>query len=71
MGNKSAARKIESSKIRWPLLWVTSSALGIIGCAGVAGGPPPPPPITISVTPNSASLPLGATQQFTATITNT
>lgn len=75
MGNKSDVRKIESSKIRRPLLWAMSFAPGIMGCAGVAGGPPPPPPppapITVSVTPNGASLPLGATQQFTATITNT
>lgn len=75
MGNKLDVRKNESSKVRWPLLWVMALGLGIIGCAGVAGGPapppPPPPPITVSVTPASASLPLGGAQQFNATLTNT
>ena len=52
-------------------------AIGFAGCAGAAGsGPPPPPPppppaITIAVTPASASVALGATQQFTATVLNT
>lgn len=31
---------------------------------------PPPPPVTVSLTPGSAALFLGQTQQFTATVTN-
>ncbi len=31
--------------------------------------PPPPPPVTVSIAPTSASVFLGATQQFTATVT--
>ncbi len=42
------------------------------GCGGSGGGssPPPPPPVSVSVSPGSASVLLGATQQFTATVTN-
>ena len=45
-----------------------------MGC-GVSGGnsnsPPPPPPISVSVSPSTASVFLGATQQFTATVNGT
>ena len=46
--------------------WVSS-------CGGGGGGssPPPPPPISVSVSPGTASIFLGATQQFSATVSNT
>lgn len=48
--------------------------LGLISCGGGGGGgdsAPPTPPITVSVSPGSATVPAGATQQFTATVQNT
>jgi hypothetical protein len=48
-------------------------ALGVMSCGG--GGdsapPPAPPDITVSVSPGSATIPAGDTQQFTATVQNT
>ncbi len=41
------------------------------GISGGNSGPPPPPPISVSVSPATASVFLGATQQFTTTVTNT
>ena len=47
------------------------------GGGGASPGPPPPPPpppptgISVSVAPTSATVMLGATQQFTATVLNT
>ena len=46
-------------------------AAWLSACGG--GGdssPPPPPPISVSVSPATASVFLGATQSFTATVTN-
>jgi hypothetical protein len=45
----------------------------LLSSCGTSSPPPPPPPPTIgvSVSPSSASVTLGATQQFTATVTNT
>ena len=55
-----------------------ASLLILTGCA-IGGGsssknpppppPPPPPAVTVSVSPATASVNLGATQQFTATVT--
>src|SRR5260370_29719755 len=48
-----------------------------LGCGGggaspVAPAPPPPPPtITVTVSPTSGAVLLGATQSFTATVSNT
>lgn len=42
-------------------------------CGGGGGGsppPPPPPPVSVTVAPATQSVLLGATQQFTATVTN-
>lgn len=36
-----------------------------------AGNPPPPPPITVTVSPSSATVNTGGTQQFTAMVSNT
>jgi hypothetical protein len=45
----------------------------LLTSCGTSSPPPPPPPpaIGVSVSPSSASVVLGATQQFTATVTNT
>src|SRR5215510_4158312 len=40
-------------------------ALTLISCGGGSNTPPPPPP-TLNITPSSATVALGATQQFTA-----
>ncbi len=44
----------------------------ISGCGGAGGSnpPPPPPPVSVSVSPASANVPTGGTQQFTATVQN-
>jgi hypothetical protein len=47
--------------------------LGLVACKGGSGAaqqPPPPPPVTVSVAPSSANVVLGATQSFTATVSN-
>src|SRR5262249_269194 len=52
------------------LLFVSS---GLVSCGGGGGGSsnPPPLPISVSVSPPSATVPAGGTQQFTATVQNT
>jgi len=55
-------------------LFLSVLVLGLISCGGGGGGgdsAPPTPPITVSVSPGSATVPAGATQQFTATVQNT
>jgi len=66
-----------------PLLILLSTAACTLGCAGSTGGanansvvvppsPPPPPPsssVAVTITPTNASLLLGNTQTFTATVT--
>jgi hypothetical protein len=42
-----------------------------VGSASVTVVNPPPPPVTVSISPTSASVRLGRTRQFTATVTNT
>jgi len=55
---------------------VLAAGAGTLGC-GVTGGspvsppPPPPPPISVSVSPPTTSVFLGAPQQFAASVTNT
>jgi hypothetical protein len=59
--------------IRRILCAVLAACAVAAGCGGVtapAGSSPPPPPATVSVSPASADLFLGATQQFTATVQN-
>ncbi len=48
-------------------------ALALAGCAGIVGSPsnPPPQTVVIAVSPTSASVQTGATQQFSATVTGT
>lgn len=47
-------------------------ALGLVSCGGGGGGAPPPPPaVTISISPTTASVEIGNTFQFTATVRNT
>ncbi len=55
------------------LLLATFLAGWVSACGGGGGGssPPPPPPINVTVSPGTASVFLGATQSFTATVTNT
>ena len=52
-------------------LWALSAWL--TGCGATSGNPTPPPPaaIAVSIAPSAATLPLGDTQQFTATVTGT
>ena len=62
-----------------PILALLAAAASTVGCAGSTGGatstiippPPPPPPssIIVTITPASASLLLGNTQTFSATVT--
>jgi hypothetical protein len=65
-----------------PLLILLGAAACTLGCAGSTGGasassvvvppPPPPPPsssVTVTITPATASLLLGNTQTFLATVT--
>jgi uncharacterized protein YjdB len=57
--------------ITFTLLFVFCVTL-LSSCNGAtAPNPPPPLVIGVSVSPSSASVLLGATQQFTATVTNT
>ena len=55
------------------LLLAVFLATWVSACGGGGGGssPPPPPPINVSVSPATASVFLGATQQFSATVSNT
>ncbi len=52
-----------------PAIFVLASLLGCNGA--VATGPSQPPPITVSVSPASASVLLGESLTFTATVSNT
>ncbi len=65
---------------RWTAAIILAS-LGLAACGGDTtqpvpppGPPPPPPPppaVAVSITPSSATVEAGQTQQFTATVTNT
>lgn len=59
------------SSVVWACLLASGSLCACGGGGGQVAPPPPPPPpaVTVSVTPASASVFLGATQQFTATVT--
>src|SRR5438552_16655565 len=48
------------------------TATMVSGCGSGTSVPPPPTPtpVSVSVSPTSASIPVNATQQFTATIQN-
>ena len=53
-----------------PMAAVTLAACGTAGGSASSGGGPPPTPTTaVSVSPATASLFLGQTQQFSATVT--
>jgi hypothetical protein len=39
----------------------------VVGCGGGSSTPPPPPPNPASISPASASVPIGGTKQFTGT----
>jgi len=43
-------------------------AVGNFGCG--SGGPPPPPPISVALSSTSATVEVGATAQFNATVSN-
>src|SRR5205823_3085415 len=52
-------------------LWHFTESMVTISSTGTSvPPPPPPPPISVSVSPTSASIPVNATQQFTATLQN-
>ncbi len=57
------------------VMFIVFSVLCMLLLSSCGGGgttnPPPPAIVGVSVSPGSASIPLGATQQFTATVTNT
>jgi hypothetical protein len=58
---------------KWLLVCAAVAACLAAGCAGATApvsSPPPPQPVTVSVSPSSAEVFLGATQQFTATVQN-
>ncbi len=44
-------------------------AMSVVGCNG-GSPPPPPPPIAVSVSPTNPTVQEGATQAFTATVSN-
>jgi hypothetical protein len=48
-----------------------SAAMLVTGCGGGGALPPYTAPISVSVSPSTVSVPLGGTQQFTATVTGT
>src|SRR5205814_7210743 len=48
----------------------TATIVSGCGSGTSAPTPPPPPPVAVSVSPTSASIPVNATQQFTATLQN-
>lgn len=68
-------KAVPGTATRYVLFLFTTLAAGVaaVGCgvSGGSGSPPPPSPITVSVSPATPSVFLGATQQFTATVTNT
>jgi hypothetical protein len=72
--NKRAAT--EANPGRATLIFVLAAVGFTQGCVGGGTGSaappltPPPPPISVNVTPSSASVVLGNTQTFTATVTN-
>ena len=53
-----------------PALLLVASFLGCAGLAGSGPAQPPPSTVTVTVTPSSASVPLGEPQTFTATVSN-
>jgi hypothetical protein len=64
----------------WPglLLCLLAGTLGFAGCAGTTGSPASVPntppdntPVSITVSPTSANVQTGSTQQFSATVTGT
>jgi hypothetical protein len=46
-------------------------ALGLASCGGGGGGGPTPQPVSVSISPTTASVEIGNTVQFTATVSNT
>src|SRR5438045_5635929 len=48
----------------------TATMVSGCGSGTSAPPPPPPPPVSVSVSPTSASIPVNATQQFTAILQN-
>jgi hypothetical protein len=44
-------------------------ALGVVSCGG-GGAPPAPQPVSVSISPTTASVEIGNTAQFTATVRN-
>jgi hypothetical protein len=64
-------RRLTKVSIRWrPAILFAVSLLGCGGVAGPASPPPPPSGVTVSLTPATASVLLGAPQVFTATVSN-
>src|SRR5260221_3198638 len=53
------------------LISLIALACFVSGCGGASSTPPPPQPISVSVSPTSQGVLLGAMQQFTATVTGT
>lgn len=64
-GNEEPRRRVAAHLVAVALVALTAA------CGGGGGGsppPPPPPPITVAVAPTTQNVLLGATQQFTATV---
>ncbi|MBI1750815.1 MAG: hypothetical protein HY234_05840 [Acidobacteria bacterium] len=67
LGIRETGRRIKTFSLAVALAVLNAA------CGGGAGPPPPPPPppVTVTVAPATQNVLLGATQQFTATVTNT
>jgi len=57
-------KKLALSVLSLAMVWCAS-------CGGGGGAPSPPPAVTISISPASATVEIGGTAQFTATVRNT
>ncbi|HXN21190.1 MAG TPA: hypothetical protein VOA41_00435 [Candidatus Dormibacteraeota bacterium] len=54
---------------RLGLLFLLGTSTFLVACSGLSGGPStPPPPTTVTIAPTSASVALGQSVQFTATV---
>src|SRR5271154_1357059 len=76
--SRPSVRQFTASTAPGFLIWFLACAFGFAGCTGSIGSPPSPPPtppdtatISVIVSPASATIQTGGTQQFAATVTGT
>ncbi len=63
---------MRTAPIRWRLRFAVvglASLLGLAGCGGGNNAPAPPAGVSVTLSPATVSVPVGDTQQFTATVT--